>query len=519
MSLTLLPANVANRLLTLDTFNKQGIIASGGAFFIGWSFAKLCISTYNISREVRFMKEVTMRKLFSLLLSLLCALGLAWQCAAASRQPVSQAYIDKYFTSVAAASCLGVYLPENSTEFNYLRSYGWRIMPQQLRSGRVETNFVIAHNYFPELKQRIFLVTFRGTASKKDWSINLRTNRVNYGGNTLAEMQALAKEPLRKGEPAVHSGFNTYVDTVLKSSVLDDKGRLRGVFKAVAERSDAVMVLSGHSLGGAAATLLGQRLLDLGMPPERLCVVSFGAPAIGNEAFALQYGARMRLLRITNTADPVPGSLQTFFGGYKQFGQHIKYSLSPKLNSVQHDMAMYFDYSVSDFYQEYDRQVELGRIITAPDSKLTMGKPVVALWIHESANLNKVATIMDLKRFVTDEYKRMLPSYVVMNKSLAKDAYTHENIVDKSRYSGADYILVCGIDGYRQPEADGWYLTLDQVLFDEQGRMLTMSSLGRKVLPAVGNIQAVGESLMAARKELNAQLPFVLEQFEPKLVQ
>ena len=57
------------------------------------------------------------------------------------------------------------------------------------------------------------------------------------------------------------------------------------------------------------------------------------------------------------------------------------------------------------------------------------------------------------------------------------------------------------------------------MLFDEQGRMLTMSSLGRKVLPAVGNIQAVGESLMAARKELNAQLPFVLEQFEPKLMQ
>ena len=104
--------------------------------------------------------------------------------------------------------------------------------------------------------------------------------------------------------------------------------------------------------------------------------------------------------------------------------------------------------------------MELGKIIPAPDSKLTMGKPVDALWIHDSATLNKVATIMDLKRFVTDEYKRMLPSYVVMNKSLAKDAYTHENIVDKSRYSGADYILVCGIDGYRQPEADGWYLTL-----------------------------------------------------------
>ena len=48
-----------------------------------------------------------MRKLLNLLLSLVCALWLALPCAAATRQPVSQDYIDKYFTSVAAASCLG----------------------------------------------------------------------------------------------------------------------------------------------------------------------------------------------------------------------------------------------------------------------------------------------------------------------------------------------------------------------------------------------------------------------------
>ena len=332
-------------------------------------------------------------------------------------------------------------------------------------------------------------------------------------------MDAIAKEPLRKGEPAVHSGFNTYVDTVLRSSVVDNSGKLRGVFKAVAEREDAMLILCGHSLGGAAATILGERLLDLGMPAERLCVVSFGAPAIGNEAFANTYGNRMRLLRITNTADPVPGSLQTFFGGYKQFGQHIKYSLSTQISNMQHDMAMYFDYSVSDFYQEYDRQVALGRIFPMPDRKLTVGKPVVALWINESENLNKVATIMDLKRFVTDEYKRMLPSYIVLDKSLGKEGYAHMDIVQKSRYAGADYILVCGIDGYRQPEADGWYLTLEQALFDEQGRLLTMGSLGRKVLPGIGNIQATGESLMVARKELQEQLPFLITQFEPVIWQ
>ena len=83
-----------------------------------------------------------MRKLLNLLLSLVCALWLALPCAAATRQPVSQDYIDKYFTSVAAAACLGVYLPEDSTEFNYLRAYGWRIMPQKLPQRGLSVQYV-----------------------------------------------------------------------------------------------------------------------------------------------------------------------------------------------------------------------------------------------------------------------------------------------------------------------------------------------------------------------------------------
>ncbi len=71
-----------------------------------------------------------MYKIFSLLMSLVCAVMLAFPASAATRQPVSEEYVDKYFTTVAAASCLGVYLPENSTEFNYLRSYGWHIEPK-----------------------------------------------------------------------------------------------------------------------------------------------------------------------------------------------------------------------------------------------------------------------------------------------------------------------------------------------------------------------------------------------------
>lgn len=460
-----------------------------------------------------------MKKLVSLCVSLLSLLLFISTAGAAARTAVSRDYVDKYFTTVAAASCLGVYLPESSKEFNYLRSYGWQIAPQAYANDKVETNFVIAQNYFPELQKRIFLVTFRGSASKKDWTINLKTKKVNYGGSDITAMEAAAAKELAEGEPAVHEGFNTYVDMVLRSSVLDEEGRFKGVFKAAAEDSDTYLVLSGHSLGGAAATLLGQRLASMGLPKDKFIIVTFGAPAIGNAEFAQQYGEAVQLLRITNTADPIPGSLQTFFGGYKQFGEHIKYRLSPKLSNIQHDMAMYFDYSVSELYKAFDKEVEHGNLYPVPDTKVTEGAPVVALWINEDARLRKVAAITDLKRFVTEEYKHMFPSYVVMDKALGQEAYAEQDIVQLSRYAGADYILICGMDGSRQRNTDEWYLTLEQALFDKQGRMLSISSLGRKVATGVGNIQAAGENLVEARKELHKKLPFVILRHEPRLAQ
>ena len=50
-----------------------------------------------------------------MLLSFVLAVLVVLPVRAATRQPVSLEYVDKYFTSVAAASCLGVYLPENSS--------------------------------------------------------------------------------------------------------------------------------------------------------------------------------------------------------------------------------------------------------------------------------------------------------------------------------------------------------------------------------------------------------------------
>ncbi len=459
-----------------------------------------------------------MKKLVSLLL-LACSLLAAAAGFAATPQPPGTAYRQRYFTTIAAASCLGVYLPQSSTEFDYLRSYGWQIVPQVQKNDKVEANFAIAHNYFKDIGKDVYLVTFRGSASKGDWKVNLKTERVNFGGSTLQEMAHIAAQPLIDGGPAVHAGFNSYVDAVLRSSVVGADGRLQGVFARVQQQPNAHLVLTGHSLGGAVATLLGERLVSLGLPADKFTIVTFGAPAVGNAAFGEKYGEAVDLLRITNTADPVPGSLQTFFGGYKQFGRQEKYSLSPKVSSLQHDMAMYFDYSVSEFYKERDRQISLGRLQPAPRQRVTKGKPVVALWLHTSKSLQKLAYVTDIKRFVTDEYRRLLPSYVVMDRNLPQDDYTGSDIIRLSREAGAEYVLLCGIDGSQPQHEPYWYLTLDQSLFDSSGRMLTMGSFGRKVAPAVGNIQAAGENVWQARADLHAQLPFINMQHVPTMGQ
>ncbi len=456
-----------------------------------------------------------MRKL--VLLICLCCLLCAFTgiVRAAAPKNLQEEYNHSYFISIAAASCAGIYRPENSSEFSYLRDYGWQIMPYHESSGKIATNFSLAHNYFPDINKHIYLVTFRGSADKGDWSVNLQTRQVPYQGDVIP---AQPQEDMPEGTPAVHEGFISYTDTMVLSSVIDENHNFKGIFRKVYEEPDAYLILTGHSLGGAAATLLGERLVSLGMPKDKFVVITFGAPAVGNDAFAAAYGDKIDLMRITNTADPVPGSLQTVFGGYKQFGYNYKYHLSMKMSNFQHDIAMYFDHSVSEYFKTFDRAVAAGLVQPLPDNKLTDGVPTVALWINGSPGIRKMRYVPDIKRLLINEYKMMLPSYTIMEKSLDdKDNYTHSEIMRLSREAGAEYVIVCGIDGNRPPDKGYWYIALNQAVFTADGGLLSISTFAKKVDPASGNIQAAGESILQARGELKKQLPFVATEYQTTL--
>lgn len=456
-----------------------------------------------------------MRKLLLMLCLFCCFVSFTVSCQAAAPKNLQEEYNHSYFISIAAASCAGIYRPENAAEFSYLRDYGWEIMPYRESKGKISTNFSLAHNYFSDIGKNIYMVTFRGSADNSDWRVNLKTRQVPYEDQVIP---ARAKENLPSDTPAVHEGFISYTDTMLQASVLDENGLFKGIFKEVYENPDAYLILTGHSLGGAAATLLGERLVSLGMPKDKFVVITFGAPAVGNAAFAEKYGDRIDLIRITNTADPVPGSLQTVFGGYKQFGYNYKYHLSMKMSNFQHDIAMYFDHSVSEYFKTFDKAAAAGLVQPLPDTKITEGVPLVALWITSAPGISKKKYVPDMKRLLIDSYKMMLPSYAVLEQSLSDDSkYSYNDILRISRAAGAEYIIICGVDGNMPPNKDYWYITLNQSLFTGDGRLLNMSSFAKKVDPASGNIQAAGESIMLARAELQQQLPFIVTEYKMTL--
>lgn len=450
---------------------------------------------------------------------LLTFLSLCLYClpASAAEKSVKEQLRAAYYTSISAASCLGVYLPENSSEFSFMRSHGWEIAPYTFEDEGVKTNFSIASNVCDDCGMELYIVTFKGSTNKKDWGINLKTSHTAYGGTTLEEMEAIAKTAPKEKKPAVHEGFNTYVDSVLRSSVVNGESKFKGVFKKVFETGNSHLILTGHSLGGAAATLLGERLIDLGMPKEKFTVITFGAPAVGNDEFALEYGDNIELWRVTNTSDPIPGSLQTFFGGYKQFGEHVKYHISPKISSNNHDIAMYVDYSVSEYYKAFDKAVASGVVQALPYNRTTSGKPLVALWLHSAPSLEKRHYVPDIKRLIAEEYMNMLPSYVVMDDALNEDTfYRHEDIIRLSQEVGAEYIVVCGIDGNQAKDKNYWYLILNQGVFKADGSLVSIVTFAKKV-GATGTIQATGENLLNAKAELENHLPFITTQQQKML--
>ena len=159
--------------------------------------------------------------------------------------------------------------------------------------------------------ERAIVVSFRGTQGKdlRDWITNLDFDRVETPNGL------------------VHCGFNKAVDRVFEDLLIAVmKFRTQG----------QALFLTGHSLGGALATLTTLRLVNAGQSVTGL--YTFGSPRVGDRTYLDQFNRALgqgvnagletapidRAFRIVNDEDIVP-KLPFKATGYCHVGKKYRF--------------------------------------------------------------------------------------------------------------------------------------------------------------------------------------------------
>jgi hypothetical protein len=132
------------------------------------------------------------------------------------------------------------------------------------------------------------IVAFRGT---------LPSSLANWIADCRVDLQRVEAPP---SEAAVHAGFWRAALTLL-----EDNGALPGLTTYLDERRrlspGLTLWFTGHSLGGALATIAGYRLRDTG------ALYTFGSPRVGNVAFAYAFSSRrLPHHRVVHRHDIIP---------------------------------------------------------------------------------------------------------------------------------------------------------------------------------------------------------------------
>ena len=126
------------------------------------------------------------------------------------------------------------------------------------------------------------VLSWRGSSNLNNWISNLSTNMVSYSKCSNCK---------------VHSGFLNLWNSV-KTTVMQNIEDLRQLHR------DAPLYITGHSLGGALASLSAVDIHQVYGIIHSL--YTFGKPRVGNKYFSDYYRSVCLIYRVTHYADIVP---------------------------------------------------------------------------------------------------------------------------------------------------------------------------------------------------------------------
>ena len=166
----------------------------------------------------------------------------------------------------------------------------------------IDLQFMHLSKLDEESGKNLIVIVFRGSQEPQDWMTNFSFNDEDFQ---------------KKGK--VHSGFNQALKLFFKTIKQKDL-TAKNLPKTVLEDYNDInkntnIILAGHSLGGALATLTACHLYEMGISKENMEVYTFGAPPIGTEEFCNNYKDKLNIYRLVNEYDVVPklDKLTNFF--------------------------------------------------------------------------------------------------------------------------------------------------------------------------------------------------------------
>ncbi|MGM9539859.1 lipase family protein [Anaerovibrio sp.] len=353
-----------------------------------------------------------------------------------------------------------------------MSQFGWQFKDYRQADRRADTTFyTLVHE---GSSGREALVVIPGTEKLKDVEVDLRFGKVLFGGSTPQEFRSFAEtEKVTASQPMVHQGFNDYTMTAFFTPDADGvmgADRLR----ELAADGNEHLYLTGHSLGGAVATLLAARLVSMGVDPDKLSVFTFGAPTVGNTAFAEEYGYRIDLSRYTMGGDVVRNALQALKSGYVHFGTEYRWKKNENSHKFNHAIVGYLDAAIRGYYDEVlQGDLSMAGLAAAKEAaggdaaqEAQEGKPVQSWRQVSSAGRVYIApAVLDLPEDIANDsaYMQVVAGDILMHqfsRVVADDAYARPGAaVDalfaacrRAEEAGCDRVAMININGTADKE-------------------------------------------------------------------
>ena len=141
--------------------------------------------------------------------------------------------------------------------------------------------------------KNLIVIVFQGSQEPQDWMTNFNFKDDDFEGR--GKVHGGFKQALKLFFKVIKKKDLTKINLPL--TILED-------IKNINENSQ--IILTGHSLGGALATMAGCYLYEKGIKKENLEVYTFGAPPVGTKEFTKYYHDKINLFRLVNENDVVP---------------------------------------------------------------------------------------------------------------------------------------------------------------------------------------------------------------------